>query len=234
MTILDGGNAFSTYPDPETGGRYAPITRTVAQVMRAVKRVFGDESGVQLEDQDIIGWINDAQDTIVNKNKILKAKSGLPITIGQASYQFPNESVHQIESVLINGKRIPNMSVAQAEETISEHDPNGEVEGFPQFWYEWAGELVFWPKPIEAGGITLRYSSKPIPVVTSSDKLSLPDTYYQDVVNFVLKQAYEMDENETMMQAKGQEFEASLASRIDEERTAQTMTYGTITVVDDY
>jgi len=233
MTIVDGGNAFSNFDVTETAGRYAPITRTAAQVMRAVKRTFGDESGTQLEDADLIAWINDAQDAIVTKNKILKAKSILPLTAGARTYTFPSENIQQIESLLIDGRRILNMSVSQAEETLSDTDPDGEIEGFPQFWYEWAGEITFWPTPIEDGHITLRYTSKPTPVVLSSDRLSLPDTYYQDVVNYVLKQAYEMDENEPMMQVKGQEFEASLAARSEEERTAQTMTYGVITVIDD-
>lgn len=234
MTIVDGGSAFSEYDTSISGGRYAPITRTAGQVMQAVKRKFGDESGVQLEDADLLAWINDSQDAIVNKNKILKAKSILSLAEGVSTYSFPTDNVQQIDSVLVDGRRIPNMSVSQAEETISQQDPRGVVSGFPQFWYEWAGELTFWPKPDEGGSLTLRYSAKPTPVTSADSLLSLPDTYYQDVVNYVLKQAYEMDENESMMQVKGQEFEASLLARSEEERTAQTMTYEVITVVDDW
>lgn len=233
MTIVDGGNAFSEFTEADTGGRYAPITRTAGQVMQAVKRKFGDESGVQLEDADLIAWINDAQDAIVNKNKILKAKSTVNLVAGQNEYTFPAENIQQIESVLIDGKRIRNMTVSQAEETISENDPQHLAEGFPTFWYEWAGELTFWPTPVEDGQLILRYTSKPLVVVATSDKLALPDTYYQDVVNYVLKQAYEMDENESMMNVKGQEFDASLAARGEEERTSQHMVYELITIIDD-
>ena len=233
MTIIDGGNAFTEFDAPVTGGRFSTITRTVGEVMLSVKRKFGDESGVQLEDSDIVAWINDAQEAIVTKNKILKARSRITAMEGQASYTFPNENIHQIESVLYNGRRITNMSTAQAEEVISETDPEGVEQGEPQFWYEWAGELTFWPIPNIGGSITLRYTAKPAKVDGGSTTLlSVPDSYYQDVVNFVLKQAYEMDENESMMQAKGQEFEASLAARGEEERTAQSMTYDTITIVD--
>jgi len=54
---------------------YGAKTRLVSEVITAVQRQFGDESGVQLENTDIIRWINDAQDVIVAKNKVLKAKS---------------------------------------------------------------------------------------------------------------------------------------------------------------
>jgi len=233
MTIVDGGSAFSQYGLTPTGGRFAPITRTVTEVMKAVKRKFGDESGVQLEDADIMAWINDAQDVIVTKNKILKAKSVISTAAGVRNYLLPTEGIQQIESLLYNGQQLPNMSVAQAEESISQTDLNFEETGNPLFWFEWAGEITLWPTPVENGSLTLRYSMKPAPVTSPSSLLSVPDTYYQDVVTFVLKQAYEMDENESMMATKGAEFEASLANRIDEERTAQTMTYGVITIIDD-
>lgn len=207
-------------------------TRTVQDVFTQVKRKFGDESGVQLEDADLIMWINDAARAIVTENKILKVKATTPLVSGQAEYTFSSltQPIYAIDSLLVDGVRVANMSVAQAEETISLSDPLGTEVGIPQVWYEYAGTVTFWPTPSADGTITLRYTARPAAVTLVTDTLPTPDDYFQDVVNYVLKQAYEMDENEPMMQAKGNEFEASLIKRGEAERTGQNMTYEVITV----
>ena len=213
---------------------YSPPTRLVSEVMTAVKRQFGDESGVQLEDSDIIRWVNDAQDVIVAKTKVLKAKSSTPATAGQAAYTFPSDNIYQIESLHYDGMRIPNMNFPEAEEYIFTADPLGDALGSPALWYEWAGTFTFWPAPGEVQNIDLYYTQRPVRVTLVSDVLSLPDKYYQDVVRYCMQQAYEMDEDMANSQAKGQQFDASLNEKSEEERTAQNMTYDKITVYEDY
>jgi hypothetical protein len=215
---------------------YNNPTKTVAEVGATVKRMFGDESGVQLVDNDIVVWTNQAQQEIANSTKVLKAKAVTAITAGTDTYTLSGVSptILQIESLLVDGRRIGNMSVAQAEESISQADPLAEESGFPAFWYEWAGEITFWPVPAQDATMTIRYTANPAVLTAVSDTLSIPDDYFTDVVNFVLKQAYEMDENENMMTVKAREFEGSMQELGDEERTAQNMTYETLTVYDLY
>jgi hypothetical protein len=202
--------------------------------MTAVKRQFGDESGVQLEDSDLIRWVNDAQDVIVAKTKVTKAKSTIAATANQAAYTFPSENIHQIESIHYDSNRIPNMSFPEAEEYIFSSDPEQVAFGNPVLWYEWAGTFTFWPAPDDTKNIDLYYTKRPARVTASTDLLSLPDKYYQDVVRYVLQQAYEMDEDLGNAQAKGQQFEASMNEFSEEDRTSQNMTYNTITVYEQY
>jgi hypothetical protein len=54
---------------------YSPPTRTVGEVIKDVTRKFGDEAGIELENADIVRWINDAMDTIVARNNVLKARA---------------------------------------------------------------------------------------------------------------------------------------------------------------
>jgi len=213
---------------------YGAKTRLVSEVITAVQRQFGDESGVQLENTDVIRWVNDAQDTIVAKNKVLKAKSSVAATAGQAAYTFPSDNIHQIESIHYNGYRVPNMAFAEAEETIFQADPQALSLGDPILWYEWAGTFTFWPAPNADHNIDLYYTQRPTPVALTTDVLSVPDKYYQDVVRYCMQQAYEMDEDMANSQAKGQQFDASLNEKSEEERTAQNMTYDKITITDDY
>lgn len=217
---------------------YGPPTKTFADVQRAVQRQFGDESGVQLEDPDIAGWVNDAQVTINSLNKVLRASGSLPSVAGQGAYSLAtiDPPIQQIESLHYNGMRIPNMTFAQAEETVSQSDPNGEMSSdSPTLWYEWGGSVTFWPKPESIQTIMVFYTAMPTPITASpGDLLSLPDDYFQDIVAYVLKQAYEMDEDWEASNAKAQQLDASLVERGERERTAQNMTFETITVVNDY
>lgn len=62
-----------------------PNTKTFQNLLTEVKRLFGDESGVQLEDADIQRWANEAQMEIVNTNGAIKAKSSMPSVAGTSS-----------------------------------------------------------------------------------------------------------------------------------------------------
>lgn len=213
---------------------FAPPTKTVNDVFRQVKRKFGDESGVQLEETDLLMWVNDATRVIATENKVIRVRATTPIVAGQSEYLLSElaQPVYQIDSLLIDGARVPNMATAQAEDFITENDPESTEQGFPRFWYEWAGVITFWPKPNVAGTLMVRYVAYPAAVTLTTDILPVPDSYFQDVVNYVLKSAYEMDENEGMMRVKAEEFQTSLDKRGEEQRVAQHMTYEVITVYD--
>ena len=209
---------------------YSSPTKTVGDVYDQVKRVFGDESGVQLTNDDIARWINEAQVDIAKQNQILPQTATVNVTGGTATYSLSavTPKIDSIASILLDGRRIGNIPVSQAEESISLADPEGTETGAPQFWYEWAGQITFWPKPNKNYTMLIRYTALPTNITTSiSDVLSVPDECFSDVCNYVLMRAYEMDENAEMMAVKQAEYSTSVAERGETERQAQTMTYET-------
>lgn len=209
---------------------YSPPTKTVGDVYNQVKRVFGDESGIQLTNDDIARWINEAQVDIAKQNQILPETATVNVTGGTATYSLSavTPKIDSIASILLDGRRIGNIPVSQAEESISLADPEGTETGAPQFWYEWAGQITFWPKPNKNYTMLIRYTAQPTDVTTSlSDVLAVPDECFSDVCNYVLMRAYEMDENAEMMAVKQAEYSTSVAERGETERQAQTMTYET-------
>ncbi len=207
---------------------YGPPTKTIGDVYNQVKRVFGDESGVQITNDDIARWTNEAQVDISSQNQILPAIATLPVLANVGTYSLSSitPKIDSIASILLDGRRVGNIPISQAEESISLLDPESYEVGAPQFWYEWAGEITFWPTPGQNYTLTLRYTAEPTDVTTtSSDVLSVPDECFSDVCNYVLMRAYEMDENAEMMALKQAEYSASVAERGETERQAQTMTY---------
>jgi hypothetical protein len=209
---------------------YGPPTKTVGDVYQQVKRIFGDESGVQLTNEDIVRWINEAQVDIAQQNQVLQATATMNLVPGQSTYSLAGITppIDSIASILLDGRRVGYIPVSQAEESISLSDPADVEIGAPQFWYEWAGEVTFWPKPGKDYVMTIRYTAEPADVtISTTDTLSVPDECFSDVCAYVLMRAYEMDENAEMMAAKQAEYSASVAERGETERQAATMTYET-------
>lgn len=212
---------------------YAPPTRTGADIALAVKRMFGDESGVQLVDADIIRWVNEAQVEINSKNKVLKKRASISAVPSQSAYILPSSyHIRQIESVHFDGRPLKSLTFAQAEQDIMAVDPKLTEIGTPDCWYEWAGEITLWPKPETDDQITVYFTEEPTPIVALTDTLSLPDKYFSSIRDYVLAQAYEMDESIDVALRKQEQFGNSVLEMSEEERTSQNMTFQAITLVD--
>ena len=212
---------------------YGAPTYTVQDVFSRAMRTFGDESGVQLETTDLLRWINDGQRDIVQRESILKAKSSVMSTAGVASYSWPAENILSIDSLHYDGQKIANMSFAQAEQDVIGDQPSNTADQ-PIIWYEWAGQFTFYPIPETSKQITIYFTKAPAAVTAPTDLLSIPDRYFNSLLQYVLQQAYEMDEDWQASDAKSKQYNESLAILSDGERTAQNMTYGTITEIWPY
>jgi hypothetical protein len=216
---------------------YSAPTKTVGDVYSQVKRVFGDESGVQLTNDDIARWVNEAQVDIAKQNQVLQTTATINMIGGTATYSLSavTPRIDSVASILLDGRRVGDIPVSQAEESISLADPEGLETGAPQFWYSWGGDITFWPIPNKNYTMLIRYTAEPTVVTTTAtDLLSVPDECFTDVCNYVLMRAYEMDENAQMMAVKQTEYSTSVAERGESEREAATMTYGTATVYELY
>lgn len=211
------------------------ITKTVDNLAKAVRRQFGDESGVQITDEDIIRWTNNGQDEVVGKNKVLKGKALIDAVPGQADYTLPEVDIAAIESIHFNNVPIRGVPYPELESIMQEYSSVASTQtGQPAIWYEWAGTVTFWPAPSTSDKITLLYTKAPTQVTTLSDTLSIPDKYFNTLVQYVLAQAYEMDEDWNATDYKTQQFEAGLSAAADDERTTQMLTYPSISMVVDY
>lgn len=212
---------------------YLSATRTVQQVIDYVKRQFGDESGVQINDADVIRWINSGQDEIFRRSEPIKASSTADIVAGTHTYTFPAD-VLKVQSLLYNGVPVKFMSYQEAEEHLQEHDPNRVERGTPQVWYEWGGEFTLWPTPElnSTGGLNIKYVKAPTIVDSVGDTLATPDVYFNRLVEYVLQQAYELDENWAAAESKANQFGENLMMQNGQGNT-QASTYPRITVLDE-
>lgn len=189
------------------------FTYTGNDVLTRVRSQFGDQSGAQLADGPILNWINDGQREIVNNNPILRDTKYANLVADQQDYTFPDDKVFAIEAIYVSGYPIQNVSPQAAREYILALDPTGMVRGErPEVWYERAGVITFYPVPSRTieNAIKLEFVKTPTAITNFFDILSIPDRYFNELVNYVISQALEMDENYSAASYKLNQFREGL------------------------
>lgn len=217
---------------------YEVYTKNVGDVFRAVKRQFGDESGVQITDDDISRWVDDAQmDIIVNNSEVNASFAQVNVVAGQTAYPVKENisDIFIVQAVHYNGEYIRGMTFQEAQAEIIKNFQPGENSGVPMFWYERAGVIHLYPKPSGdlTEGLSIFYSARPTVITGNATPLSVPDHYFSTIVNYCLTQAYLLDENAQMAQVTSQTYDTAIAQRANKNQS-ENNTYPTILNVEEY
>lgn len=181
----------------------------ISDIISRVKRQFGDESGVQIQDADIIRWINDAQRDIAMKHSLLQTKATSNVVASQADYTLPTDLLN-LFSVRYNGARLTEFSIQEVD--LDGLAANPTSTGTPDSFTYFGDLLTLYPTPATAltGGLTIFYTKQPTVVATTADSLTLPERYHNSIVQFCLQMAYELDENWQAAQVKNKEFNSDM------------------------
>lgn len=211
------------------------VTYTAAEVANYVKRQFGDESGVQITDTDIFRWLNSAQLEIISQIAPIHAKGTTDIVSGQKTYDLTGLNIFRIESLHYDGRRVEPISFQEAERKIIKKDYSVQISGIPAFWYEFAGQVSFWPVPSSSitNGLEIYYVKMPSKITQGSDLLAVPDKFFEAVVAWILAKAYELDEEFDQAANQRTYFQNRIMEQNGEEGTSAFSTYPTITFVED-
>jgi len=191
-------------------------TRTVQEVITAVTRQFGDEAETQISQSDIIRWINQAQaEIVVSNDTINEGMASADIVQDKDKYTLLSDpafaDVARVHTVLYKGRPVKNVTFQDALTYIIGQD-SSISSGTPEIWYIKNGVLNFWPPPNEdlEDGYTVYFTRTPKSVDSTGDKLSVPDSFYNAVLQYVIAQAMELDENFQAAGIKLQQFEKSV------------------------
>jgi hypothetical protein len=210
-------------------------SKTVQNVATDVRRTFGDEASVQVTDADIIRWTNSAQQEINLANKVLRAAATADVTGGDSTYTLDPLKIVSIVSIHYNGAKLEARTFQDAEEYIMKNDPQKLVSSDPVLWYEWAGIINLYPVPQADApqSLIIYYIAEPPTLASLSDPLVVPDTYYENVLQFVLSKAYELDEDSPQASYKLGQFSSRLTELADQEDANQLATYPRITILEE-
>jgi hypothetical protein len=186
----------------------------VAEIQTYIKRQFGDESGVQVTDADIIRWINSAQKQIVLQNEsLLEETVTTNSVLGQQSYSLPVDllklrGIQYRASTTTAYFRLKGYSLAEFNEKADGWDGTTE-SGNPICYTIYENNITVFPIPDTsiAAAFKVYYNRKPVAVSLTTDTPELPELYHDTIIKFCLQQAYEVDEDWDAVGNKVQEFD---------------------------
>jgi hypothetical protein len=205
------------------------VSFTVAEVTDRVKQSFGDDSGVQLTDAQLIRWVNDGLLEVAESIDIFQKRVAVTTTPNQAGYSIPANLI-RIEALNLNDTPLKVMSRAQANEYIEKAEANDStLADTPRVYWVWGNEIFLYPTPSTTDTLHLFYVSTPTTITSNADSIPLPDTYRNRLVEFCLRQAYEMDENFEASQLKEQQFRGALNGMRSNTDTPRSDFYDQIT-----
>lgn len=184
-------------------------TITLGELQTYVKRQFGDESGVQIQNTDITRWVNMGALEICSKNKIIQATASVAGTIGQKDYALGNlaTNIIAIDNISYGDNSLEMTDNAGIKEIVGKFVGDA---GYPVYWYIWANNIKLWPVPTTAETLSIDYIAAPAAVTSPGDLLPLPDVYYERLCQFVMSKAYELDEDGANANAQRKLFEDKL------------------------
>jgi hypothetical protein len=202
----------------------------VSEIATRVKRQFGDESGAQITDADILRWVNDAQREIAVNNSLLQTIATSSIVAGNSQFSLPPDLL-TLHSVILEGRKLNEISSKDIEEYFADTSV-----GEPHSFWVWGSKLHLAPTPASSitNGLVLYYTRIPVAVTTVGDTPELSQQYHNRIVEYCIAQAMELDDNSQGHMAKMAQFEAGVAKLKDENEWRTREVYPTLTYVEEY
>jgi hypothetical protein len=199
----------------------------LSDVFKRVQRTFGDEAAIQVTKDDVGRWCTDAQREIAIAAGLLETTAVSTLTAGTENVVMPADLL-ALTSVAVNGtsySMIPQIKFEDAQARL------GETADNASYYWVYARTIHFIPTPQVDFELTLFYTRDPAEVGSLNETFDLPVAYHSRILEYCLKQAYEMDENYQASSLKGQEFITNLQTQMNQESWAQQSSYPTIRVL---
>lgn len=211
----------------------------VGDVKTRVRRQFGDESGVQITDGDLLRWINDGQRDICNQNEgILETIGTANLVADQIEYSLPTDLL-VLRSISVKGSSdlsyasLKGMSLQDFDQFVDGWDGTFYGNGLPSVYCVFANTIKLFPRPRESvtSGLKIYYQRFPVDRVLDADVIDLPLAYHNAIVSYCLGQAYELDEDWDSAGNKFQQMTADVTGAKDREKLTHSDYYPTITTL---
>lgn len=200
-----------------------------------LKRIFGDQAHIQLAENDLNSWMTAAQTEIAVAASLLQVKAAASGTMPNMVLPADMLELHAVwwlNDVSVSSpfyQPLKFMSFADAQATANDNGGSGAL--VPHSYWIFGETLTFVPYiPGVTGQVQLFYTRQPTPITGIQRDFDIPITYHERILEFCLKQAYEMDENYEASAFKTTEFKDNLGEQIDQDAWAQHATYPTISV----
>mgnify|MGYP007027866261 CR=1 FL=1 len=210
-------------------------------IKQQVKRIFGDESQVQLTDDDILMWANSAQTVFVMNNEGVMEVTGFASSVlNQMEYNLPADllvldtvsykSTGELSFFPLRGK-----SLREFDEYLAGWDGTTYGSGKPQYFHKYGTKLRLFPPPDAAGtsNIKIYYRKRPVALAVDGDTSELPEEYHNAIIDYILQRAYFMDEDYEAAQLAANSVDNDLKMNKERENWKHQDFYPMITIMND-
>jgi hypothetical protein len=164
-------------------------------VIRRVQRTFGDENESQVRILDMIDWINAAQNDICRRTEVLQGTQIYDTLVGSNDYVLPVDFIRAARVEYL-GSMIQQTTLDQLD-MYSDGDAKHYTGDAKPWWYIWGHQLHLYPNPNKAqtGAILLYYTKLAPTIISGTDPLGLPQHLNEDVINYCMMKARELNED---------------------------------------
>lgn len=211
-----------------------------SDIIIRVRRVFGDEAAVQVTDDDILRWINDAQIEVIKNNEDALPATGLiDLVANQSTYALPTDLLilrslrFKVPGMLsFSNLRYKNMQ--EFDDSIDGWDGTAFGSASPVYFTKYDGNVILFPTPDTAmvGGLKVLYNQKPTDVTLTSSPLALPILYHNTIFKYCMWQASLQDEDHEPALMYQNNFKTDLNTLSNTETSDPVATYPTITTLE--
>lgn len=186
----------------------------LSEIKLAVKKLFGDEAGVQITDADIVRWANDGMIDICRKTDAASNITTISTVVGTDTYIIAATDFLRISRVTFAGKDLSYISWRQLNELYPSRDVAPVSTGTPSLYSLIRRQLVLYPAPTSVGVVSMTYAARPMVLTGDADTPNIPTEMHEDLVRYILMRAYELDGNEGGVARVGADF----SQRINQSR----------------
>lgn len=213
----------------------------VSDVTIRLRRVFGDEAAVQVSDDDIIRWINDAQVEIVRNNDAALQKTGfIDLVAGTSQYTLPADmfllrSLRYKYTSMASYSYLRYKNMQQFDDAMDGWDGTLYSNSSPCYFTMYEQKAILFPTPDQSAvnGLKILYNQKPTDVVNQSSALGLPLLYHNVILKYCLWQASLLDEDHEPALMYKSNFQEDIDLLQMKETRDPIERYSTITVLEE-
>ena len=168
----------------------------LGQIIYAVQRMFGDTSGVQITEDDIIRWANLAQIDIARKVECIQEHVATDTVAEDGSYPLP-ENFLSMKRVTLSGALVQPTTLEKSDAALPYREVTPVAQGTPTSYFIWRNTLYLHPVPSvsESAILEVFYVRLPAPMLSEDDSPEIPETLHEDIIKYCLIQAKELDED---------------------------------------
>lgn len=182
----------------------------LGEIIQRTQNLHGDTVEAQITQAMIIDWANEAQLELVRKAEVLQGSYATVSLNGTRAYAIPSD-VLRIRRVEYNERRISKVSLEELD-TVDSYQTSGDASGEPIYYYEWSGNIYFYPTPSENDKvISVYYLKRPTELSAVSDVPDIPEQFHPDLVRYCLSRAKEVDEEYDKAQETMNDFRMRVA-----------------------